>query len=489
MNERCVVDDDMNSDRNLEPENTGTSLAESPIGVEPMSRRQVLRLAAPVVAEYVLQTSVLAVNTLLVSRAGDTALAAVGISNPIIFLFIAVFGAISIGATVMVAQAYGAGQRNRANHLARQALTWGLILAAPLSLAAYLLTPAMVGAFGDDAGVQAAAIDYLHVISATSIVLLTSILCGGVLRGAGDGRTPLYAALLANVANLFASWVLIEGHLGVPGYGITGAAWGSVMGRAVGLAFLLAALFGGRLVISLRGRSGWWPQPGTGFQLFRLGIPAAIEQIFNEAGFAVLTILVATLGAAALAANHIAFTILEMWYMPSLALSVTATALAGQSVGAGRPQDAMTAALILRRWTLGWNLLGAAVMLGLARPILSIFSDDATVIAEGMTVMIVVGLTLPFFGMWLLTTGALRGTGDTRSPMVRGVIATWVTVGLAWLSVTFLDLGMGGIWGAYIVALPIAIIGNWRAFQRRTERSARTLEPDALPGRLVPQAS
>lgn len=479
----------MNLDLNPEPENTGTTLPASPMVVEPMSRRRVLRLAAPVVAEYVLQTSVLAVNTLLVSRAGDTALAAVGISNPIIFLFIALFGAISIGATVMVAQAHGAGQRGHANHLARQALSWGLIVAAPLSLAAYLLTPAMVGAFGDDAEVQAAAIDYLHVISATSIVMLTSFLCGGVLRGAGDGRTPLYAAVLANVANLFASWLLIEGNLGVPGYGITGAAWGSVIGRAVGLALLLAALFGGRLVISLRGRSGWWPQLGTGFQLFRLGIPAAIEQIFNEAGFAVLTILVATLGAAALAANHIAFTILEMWYMPSLALSVTATALAGQSVGARRPGDAMAAALILRRWTLGWNLLGAAVMVGLARPILNIFSDDATVIAEGMTVMIVVGLTLPFFGMWLLTTGALRGSGDTRSPMVRGVLATWLTVGLAWLSVTFLDLGMGGIWGAYIVALPIAIIGNWRAFQRRTERSSRDEELESTPSVLAVQGT
>lgn len=454
-----------------------------------MSRRRVLRLAAPVVAEYVLQTMVLAVNTLLVSRAGDTALAAVGISNPIIFLFIAFFGAISIGATVMVAQAHGAGQRDRANHLARQALSWGLIVAAPLSIAAYLLTPAMVGAFGDDAAVQSAAIDYLHVISATSIVLLTSLLCGSALRGAGDGRTPLYAAVLANVANLVASWLLIEGNLGVPGYGITGAAWGSVAGRAVGLAFLLAALFGGRLVISLRGWSGWWPQLGTGFELFRLGIPAAIEQIFNEAGFAVLTILVATLGAAALAANHIAFTILEMWYMPSLALSVTATALAGQSVGAGRPGEAMTAAVIIRRWTLAWNLLGTAVMVLLARPILNVFSNDASVIEEGVAVMIVVGATLPFFGMWLLTTGALRGSGDTRSPMVRGVIATWLTVGLAWLGVTFLDLGIGGIWAAYIIALPIAIVGNWRAFVRRTERSSREIERDSVGARLVAQTS
>ena len=456
---------------------------------EPMNRRRVLRLARPVVAEYVLQVMVLAVNTLLVSRAGDTALAAVGISNPIIFLFLAMFGSVSIGATVMVAQAHGAGDRSRTNHLARQALVWGLALATPLSIACYLLTPAMVGLFGDDRDVQAAAVTYLHIISATSVVMLTSFLCGAVLRGAGDGRTPLRAAVLANLANLFASWVLIEGHFGVPAYGIAGAAWGSVIGRAVGLGFMLAVLFGGRLVISLRGRSGWMPQPATGRQLFRLGIPAAIEQIFNEGGFAVLTILVATLGATALTANHIAFTALEVWYMPSLALSVTATALAGQSFGARRPGDAMLAAAILRRWMLGWNLLGTAVMVLAARPILKVFSNDPAVIDEGMVVMIVVGATLPFFGMWLLTTGALRGSGDTHSPMIRGVLATWLTVGLATVSVVVFEGGMGWIWGSYIVALPIAIVGNWRAFRRRTTVVERVEVEEQPVGAFVTQVS
>jgi len=368
---------------------------------------------------------------------------------------------------VMVAQAHGAGNRTGANHIAQQAISWGLMLAVPLSIACYFLTPTLIKAFGNDQEVQAAAVQYLHVVTGTSVVMLTSFLAGGVLRGAGDGRSPLKAAVLANIANLFASWVLIEGHLGVPAYGISGAAWGSVIGRAVGLSFLLVVLFGGRSVVSLRSRSGWRPESKTGTSLFRLGVPAAIEQIFNEGGFAVLTMLVATLGAAALAANHIAFTALEIWYMPSLALSVTATALAGQSMGANRPQDAMTAALMLRRWTLVWNVFGMVVMGIFARPILSIFSHDPEVVDGGIVVMVAVGITLPFFGLWLLSTGALRGSGDTHSPMIRGVISTWLTVGLAWVGVQFFDAGMGWIWGSYCIALPISIIGNWRAFRRR----------------------
>jgi putative MATE family efflux protein len=444
---------------------------------EPMTPRRVRRLAVPVVAEYSLQVGVLAVNTLLVSRAGDTALAAVGISNPIIYLFLAVFAAISVGTTVIVAQATGAGNRREVNAVARQAITWGLLLAIPLSFLAWAATPFLIGLFGDDAAVQAAGVKYLHVITATSAVMLLSFLCGGIFRGTGDGRSPLYAAILANIVSLIASWIMIEGHLGVPAYGITGAAWGSVIGRAAGLVFLFTVLFSGKAIVSLRGRQGWLPQPATGLQIFRLGIPAGLEQMFNESGFAVLTGLVATLGAAALAANHIAFTALEAWFLTSLALSVTATAMIGQSVGAKRPAEAMVAFRIIRKWVLIWNVVGLAVMVLGARPLLDVFSNDPQVIEGGIGVMVVVGASLPLWGLALLTTSSLRGSGDTRSPMIRSALATWVAVGLAFIGVRFFDAGMEWIWGTYLFTLPPMIWGNWRAFKRRVEPEAPGEEP------------
>ncbi len=96
----------------------------------PMTKRKVANLAAPIVAEYLLQTLVAAVSTLLISQAGDTALAGVGIANPIIFFFLALFSAVSVGATVLISKAFGAGDTARVNHVARQALIWGLVLSA-----------------------------------------------------------------------------------------------------------------------------------------------------------------------------------------------------------------------------------------------------------------------------------------------------------------------------------------------------------------------
>lgn len=460
-----------------------------PIAIEPMSHRRIRRLAVPVVAEYTLQVSVVTVNTWLVSAAGDLALAAVGVANPILYILIAVFAAISTGATVLVAQAHGAQRPDRVNQVARQAITWGILLVIPLSAACYLLTPTLVRLFGDDPGVHTEAITYLHVISATVIVLFLAILCGGILRGTSDGRTPLVAAILANIGGLVASWVLIEGHLGVPGYGVAGAAWGSVIGRGVGLAYLLGRMITGGTTVSLAGWQGWRPHLPVGKQIFRLGIPAAIEHLSNESGFAVLTMLVAALGASVMAANQIAFTALEIWFLTSLALSITLTALTGQSYGARRPHDALVAARIIRRWTLAWTGFGMVVLAAFPRPVLRLFTDSPDVVDAGVNLMRVIAVLIPCFGMLLLTTGALRGSGDTRSPMVRSVVATWTTVALAFAGVYWFDAGAEWIWGAYLLTIPPASWLNWRAFVRRSSVASDDVDPEPEPSPQVAAAA
>ncbi|MEZ4496234.1 MAG: MATE family efflux transporter [Thermomicrobiales bacterium] len=193
-----------------------------------MTQRRVLRLALPIIGEYLLQTGVAAVNTLMVSMAGATALAAVAIATPVIFFYLALFGSVSIGATVLVAQAIGAGDSHRAGQYARQALIWGLLMAVPLSLTLVLISPHLVHAFGSDVEVQGLAADYLRIIGATSAVILLSYLCGSILRGAGDGRTPFKAAILANAVNLAACFLLIQGRYGFPELGVAGAAWGRI---------------------------------------------------------------------------------------------------------------------------------------------------------------------------------------------------------------------------------------------------------------------
>ena len=269
-----------------------------------MTQRRVLALATPIIGENLLQTMVAAVDTFMVARLGAAAVAGVGTGFEIVFFIISILSAIDIGATVLVSQAIGAGERHRANHLARQAIVWGILLAVPVSVAMYFAAPSIIALFGTEPDVAAAATTYLQITAATSVALFLSFVCGAVLRGAGDSRTPLAAAVMANVVNVVVAYVLIFGHFGFPALGVAGSAIGAAAGRGIGAAYMLLAMARGRKAISLHGGWGWRPEFPIARQLLTLGVPAAVEQVLSSGAFMTLIAVVALIGTSALAASR-----------------------------------------------------------------------------------------------------------------------------------------------------------------------------------------
>lgn len=454
---------------------------------EPMTQKRVLLLALPIIGENLLQVAVGAVDTLLVGRLGADAIAGVGVAFETVFLIIAILSAVTIGATVLVSQAIGAGNGERANALAKQAISWGIVLAIPLSVLGYVLAPNAIGIFHVEPDVQANAVEYLQITSACSVAILLSYLCGAVLRGAGDSRTPLKAAVLANAVNVVLAYVLIFGHFGFPELGVGGSAWGAAAGRAVGAAFMLFMLWSGRVPLSIRGRDGWLPDLVMARSLFKLGLPAAFEQVVMQFGFISLVAIAASIGTAALAAQQIAFTAMSIAFLPTIAFATTATAFVGQSVGARRMDEGITAARISRQWAVVVTVVGMIFMLLFAEQIVRAFSDDPDVIEVGRFAMYAIGISLPIWGLWMSSAGAVRGSGDTRSPMIRGVIAVWAAVLIAWVGVRFLDQSIAWIWGTFMVTGLLPAIGNWRAFRKRAETLTREfrLEGSEIPAESI----
>ena len=220
-----------------------------------MDRRRVLALAIPIIGENFLQTLVGTADTVMVTRLGKEEVAGVGTSLEFIFFILAALSAVSIGATVLVSQATGAGDHSLVNRYARQAIVWGVIAAIPVSIAGLLSRSPRDRALrrrgrGDRHGAT-----YLQITAATCVVLLLTFVCGAIFRGVGDSRTPLLAASVANVVNIVAAWLLIFGEFGFPELGVAGSAWGAAIGRAVGAAILLTLLIRGRANVSLRGQA------------------------------------------------------------------------------------------------------------------------------------------------------------------------------------------------------------------------------------------
>ncbi len=444
----------------------------------PMDQRRVLGLSLPIIGENMLQTLVGAVDTLLVAKLGSEAVAGVGTAVEFVYFIISILIALEIGATVLVSQAFGAHLIGRVRDVARQALVWGILLSIPVSLLGYQLAASAIRLFDTEADVADYATHYLQITAAFSIFLLLTFVGGAIFRGMGDSRTPLYASIVANIVNVVLAYALIFGHLGLPELGVEGSAWGAAIARVVSATILIGLLLTGKRGLSLRGTGSWRPNLTIGKQLLHLGLPASLEQVLSSAGFMTMLFVVAKIGTDALAAQQIAFTALNIGYMPAFGFGIAVTALVGQSIGANRVVDAGIAATIGARLSVGILAVAGVIFFLLAGPIMGIFTDEPEVVSQGVSGLRALAISLPFWGAWFVYGGALRGTGDTVTPLVVEGVAVWTAVLLGLAAVHFYDVGLGVVWGMFIIVSPLAALANNRRFWRRIKRGTFTIHTD-----------
>jgi multidrug resistance protein, MATE family len=445
--------------RELEPSHSASQHA-------PMNRR-VLGLAWPVIGEHLLETLLGVVDTLLVAGLGIAAIAGIGSSLQIMFFILSALSALSVGSSILVAQAVGARDLAHASRLARQALLWSVVLSLPLALLGYWLAGPIIGIFGMEPDAARIGTDYLQVTMGTVVVLVALVIGGGVLRGAGDSRTPLVATAIANVLNVVLAYGLIYGHWGLPALGAVGSAWATFIARGVALLLLLRAMWTGRNGIGIAGAGRWRLDWSVAKGVLRLGTPAAIEQILLSTAFLVLTILVAQLGTATLAAQRIAMSALSFCYLPAIGFGLAATTLVGQSIGARTPREGAALARVATIWSTGLMSLNMVLLLLFAAPVMRLFTSEPDVIHIGAAALVVVALMLPIESVGIVLAGALRGTGDTRFPLLAGTAGTWGAVLLAWPALIFIGGGLPMAWAPWLLTLPISSFVIWRHFRQR----------------------
>jgi putative MATE family efflux protein len=435
--------------------------------ISPGLQGRVLRLAWPVIGENLLQTMLGIVDTLLVARLSTAAIAGVGTGIQLTFFLISALAAVTIGASILVAHAAGAGDTHAANRLAKQALVWGGLISLPLAALSVVLAQPLVAIFGLTPDVAVIAEDYWRIVAGSSTLLILMLAAGAVLRGAGDSRTPMLATLLANVINAVAAYALIFGHFGLPALGASGSAWAASLGRLVGAALLIAVLLRGTRALSVRGGWGWRPDLGVARRVFSLGVPAAVEQVLTTLSFLTLTVIVASLGTEVLAAQRLTFNALSIAFLPGFGFAIAATALVGQSLGARRPAEAAASAGIATRWAMIWMGVLGVVYFFFGEQILLLFQPEPEVLAVGVDSMRVIAFSCPFWAIMMVQAGALRGVGNTGFPLRVNALGMWAAVGLAALAVGWLGFGLAGAWGAYVVVAPAMTVVLWRRFARR----------------------
>ena len=432
----------------------------------PTAQKRVFNLAWPVIGESFLETMLMVVDTWMVAQLSTAAIAGVGASVQVLFFIIAALGALSVGSSVLVAQAYGAGKLVEAARLARQSIVWSIILSLPLALTGFFLAGPVIALFGVEADVARIGKEYLQVTMATVVVLIVLMIGGGALRGLGDSQTPMRVTALANFVNVFLTYGLIFGVAGLPALGAVGSAWGTFLSRLLAAVLLLIVMWRGRQGVSISGRSNWLPEISVASSVLRIGVPAALEQLLTSAAFTSMTAIVATLGTAALASHRIAFNVLSLSFLPGFGFAIAATALVGQSIGAREPEEGAEAAAIATRWAVVWMAVMGVVSYLLAEPIMRLFSQEAAVVSDGVAAIRVVALAQPFWAVLFVQSGALRGMGNTSFPLRANTGGLWSTMIIAWLAVNYLDGGIAHVWGVFLITSPVMAIVLWKRFRR-----------------------
>ena len=267
--------------------------------------------------------------------------------------------------------------------------------------------------------------------------------------------------------NVIVAYVLIFGHLGLPALGVAGSALGAAAGRSLGAAYMLVMMARGHKAISLGGSWGWRPRLTIARQLLTLGVPAAMEQVLSSGAFMVLVGVVALIGTHALAAQQITFTALSLAFLPAFGFSIAATALVGQSIGARVPADARKASRIALRWALIWMGIGGVLAFLFSERVMNVFSADPAVIAAGTDALRSLSVALPFWGLWFVSSGSLRGSGDTRTPLLIGASTMWLSVLIAWIAVRWFGAGLGTVWFGFVLTTAPASLLMWWAYRRR----------------------
>lgn len=405
----------------------------------------VTRLAWPIILENLFQSTIMLVDLLLVARLGAEAVAGVGTATQIMWLVIGTASVISIGATILIAQAFGRRDAETAGGIARQAIELALLLGL-VGVAIAPFSHLIIGMLGfKDAPVVQIGGDYLQVNLLSFVLLNLMFVISACLRGAGDSRTPMIVTGAITVVHASAATLLIFGAGEWPGLGAVGSAYAAAIARGVGVLGLFALLLRPTNRLPVLARAGWRPDGELMGRMLRLGLPAALEQLILSGGFLLYSLMVIPLGTSAFATQRISFNLMSLSFMPGMAYSMAATTLTGQAIGARRPDLARRSSFIAVAQAGALMSVAGLLFFFAGAWLMSFFSNDPDIISLGADGLKVLALCQPFWALGQVMSGSLRGGGDTRYPM-------WVTMAGMWL----LRLPLGYLFG---IALGFGLIG------------------------------
>jgi putative MATE family efflux protein len=415
--------------------------------------REAISITWPAFIEWVMTSLFGMVDMIMVGQLSPSAIAAVGLTHQPFMLLLAVFAAVNVGTTTLVAWNVGSRNIEKAVSITRQILVVNTILGLVMSSVGVFFADYVVAFMGAEADTIKDATMYFQIVSSGLIFQAVTLGITAALRGSGETKLPMLYNLGSNLLNVFGNYVLIYGKFGFPKWGVAGAAASTTISRALACAVALYIIyFSNHSVIKVKIKGRYRPDIEIIKQVFSIGFPAALEQFVLQSGLMMFARTVSGLGTIEFAAHQIGLNICGLTFSPSMAFGIAATTLIGQSLGANDEVKAQKFANIIHVMSMAVACFMGIVFLLFSHPLARLYTQDLEVAAKSGIVLKIMALAQIGQSTQLTLAGALRGAGDTMYPLYASIFGIWIfRVFVAYIFVNILHWGLIGAWVALVL--------------------------------------
>ena len=421
----------------------------------------IFTLAWPTMLEQLMQTAVQYVDTAMVGALGTQATAAVGSTATINWLISGTISALGVGFLSFIARAFGAKDPLLARRVAAQSVCAVLVSGLLFTVLTLTLSPMVPIWMQVDEPIRDMAALYFFILYIPTLPRAATLIFGTVLRSAGDTKTPMAVGLMVNAINIVLNFLLIypsrtvrlfsfSFYMPGAGLGVAGAAIASAAAVSIGGLCITIALWRHPL-ISPRGMR-LTPAPDLLRPCLRLALPNMLQRFATYLGYVFFAAMINALGETAAAAHTIANTVESIFYIPGYGMQTAAATLAGNAIGTQdrRQMHRLTRTIIVIEG--GLMVVSGALLFLFAPDMMGLFSDSPRVISLGSTVLRMVAVSEPFFGIAIIIEGILLGAGDTVRPFLYNMLGMWgVRIVGTFLCTRWLGLGLVSAWGCMIL--------------------------------------
>ncbi len=416
----------------------------------------IFTLAGPTIFEQFMQTAVQYIDTAMVGSLGTSATAAVGATTTVNWLIGSTVSAIGVGFLSYIAKNHGSGDLYAVRKASAQSVLAVLVSGIFFTALTLGLSPVVPVLMQVDESIQELAARYFFILYLPMLPRAATIIFGTVLRAVGDTKTPMYAGIAVNIINVVLNFLLIYPTREIFGItvwgadmGVTGAAVASAVGFTVGGIIISVTLWCHPLLspkkVSLK------PDKEILRPCLKVAFPNMLQRFGTCLGYVAFASMINSLGEVATAAHTIANTVESAFYIPGYGMQTAAATLAGNALGQRDNKKMKEFAGMTVLSEVALMIISGGLLFIFAPAMMDIFSDSPEVISLGSTVLRMVAVSEPFYGVSIIIEGMMQGVGRTVKPFVYNIIGMWgIRIVGTFIFVNFLSGGLVSAWGCMI---------------------------------------